>query len=167
MTYTITGREALRLSERDDLTIHAAPCAIIPEGGPVRLGTAQQIAKDDPSLLSVRVELDGWWDGHRGMEAPTGYAVGDYFWSDGQYAGPDDDGVEPTWRDAESDPNDPDAPFRESINWEWVHAHHPEFDGPVGPGPWLDRIIAHARQNGFAGEISPAAAADIVNRNLW
>lgn len=100
MTYTITGREALRLAERDDLTIHATPCAIIPEGGPVPLGTAKQIAKDDPSILSVRVELDGWWDGTRLRFAPPAYDVGEFFDRDGEFLGPDEYGIEPTWKDA-------------------------------------------------------------------
>lgn len=165
MPYTINGRDALRLAERDGLTIHIRTNPKYPEST-VNWQTAVQIARDDSGLVFVRVEAHGWWD-RKWLPSIDGYNVGDFFVADGTYLGPDADGVEPSWRDAESDPNDPDAPFRESINWEWVHAHHPEFDGPVGPGPWLDRIIAHARQNGFAGEISPAAAADIVNRNLW
>lgn len=102
MTHTITGREALRLAERDDLTINAAPCAIIPEGGPVPLGTAKQIAKDDPSLLSVRVELAGWWDGVRLQFAPPGYNVPSFFDGDGEFLGPDEDGIEPTWKDSKA-----------------------------------------------------------------
>ena len=57
--------------------------------------------------------------------------------------------------------------FIESINWEWVHAHHTGADGKIGPGPWCDKIIAHARRNGFAGKITPRGACRLINSMLW
>lgn len=97
--YKITGHDAIRLAERDQLTIYcyANP---IDDGGQVTVGVARQIAKEDPSLVYVFVAPRGWWDGQRISEAPTGYAVENYFNSHGMYLGPDDDGIEPTWDNA-------------------------------------------------------------------
>lgn len=53
------------------------------------------------------------------------------------------------------------------INWEWVHAHHKREDGPVRPGHWCSRIIEHARQNGFAGKITPRGACRVINSHLY
>ena len=60
-----------------------------------------------------------------------------------------------------------DIGFAESINWEWLHAHHSREDGLVGPGAWLDRIIDHARRNGYRGRITERGALRVINRNLW
>ena len=57
--------------------------------------------------------------------------------------------------------------FAESINFEWVHAYHKESDGRVVAGPWLDRIIDHARSNGFKGKITPRGALRIINSRLY
>lgn len=54
--------------------------------------------------------------------------------------------------------------FTESVNWEWFHAHHVfERDGLVRPGPWVDRIIEHARTNGYRGAITPRGVCRIAN----
>ena len=56
--------------------------------------------------------------------------------------------------------------FRESINWEYVHAHHKLADGKVAPGPWCKRIIEHARKNGYTGKITALGACRIINAHL-
>ena len=57
--------------------------------------------------------------------------------------------------------------FKAAVNWEFVHAHHPAAQGKVNPGPWVDKIIAHARENGFKGKITPTGAARTINANLY
>lgn len=112
-TYKITGSDAFRLAERDQLTIHthANPVDV---GGPVTLGVARQILKDDPSLLYVIVVPDGWWQGRR-LGLLEGYNVSDYFTPDGTYLGPDDEGTEPTWNDSDATTNTTEA-LREKAN---------------------------------------------------
>ena len=57
--------------------------------------------------------------------------------------------------------------FQKAVNWEYVAAHHNlERDGKVKPGPWCERIIAHARRNGYKGKITAAGACRIINANL-
>ena len=97
--YRITGADAVRLAERDHLTIHchASP---IDDGGIVTPDQARGIVRQDPSLVYVLVTLRGWWDGQRVSDAPEGYNVHDYWNMVGMYLGPDDDGIEPTFDDA-------------------------------------------------------------------
>ena len=104
-TYKITGSDAIRLAERDNLTVYcyANP---IDDGGQVTLGVARQIAKEDPSLVYVNVKAMGWWDGQR-ISHMEGYNVSDYFNSTGMYLGPDEFGTEPTWDDAPIDKETP------------------------------------------------------------
>lgn len=99
-TYKITGSDAVRIAERDNLQLrcYANP---IDEGGPISVDLGRQILKDDPSLLYIIVTPDGWWDGQRVSEMPPEYNAGDYFTSNGMYLGPDDSGVEPTWNNAD------------------------------------------------------------------
>ena len=97
LTYKITGSDAIRLAERDQLTIncYANP---IDDGGVVVAGVARQIAQEDPSLIYVTVEQSGWIDGDgHPVSEMIGYNISDYFTGDGMYLGPDDDGVEPRW----------------------------------------------------------------------
>lgn len=98
-TYEITGQDAIRLSKRDNLTIrvHTTPSYPNPV---VSWQEAVQIAKDDPELVFVRVTHAGWWGGSRLSEL-NGYNVVHHFDQDGTYLGPDADGIEPTWNDAE------------------------------------------------------------------
>jgi len=57
--------------------------------------------------------------------------------------------------------------FAESVNWEYVSAHHKrERDGKVKPGPWCKRIIEHARENGYKGKITAGGACRIINALL-
>ena len=57
--------------------------------------------------------------------------------------------------------------FAEAVNWEYVAAHHkPERDGKVKPGPWCERIIEHARRNGYTGRITARGACRIINAKI-
>jgi hypothetical protein len=99
-TYKITGNDVLRLAQRENLTIHchANP---IDDGGIVTLGVAQQIAKDDPSLIYAWVTPTGWRNSQGNHCDSEGRTVEAYFNTyTGEYLGPDDDGVEPCWNDA-------------------------------------------------------------------
>lgn len=99
-TYKITGNDAVRLAFRDHLTTYcyANP---IDDGGVVPVEVAQQIAKEDPNLVYVKVQEHGDWmrDGRVLSESPE-YFVEDYFNDNGMYLGPDPFGVEPRWDDA-------------------------------------------------------------------
>ena len=100
MHYKITGRDAIRLAVRDQLTLmcHANP---IDGGGAITPEVGVQIVNEDPSLVYVNVTPRGWWDGKRVSGVPDGYHVGDYFNSSGMYLGPDSEGIEPTWDDSD------------------------------------------------------------------
>ncbi len=100
-TYSITGADALRLAQRENLTIHcyANP---IDDGGIVTLGVAQQIAKDDPSLIYAMVVPAGWRNAAGNHCDSEGRTVEAYF-RGSEYLGPDDEGVEPCWSDASLD----------------------------------------------------------------
>lgn len=95
-TYKITGSDAIRLAERDGLTIrcHGTPETVSPSEARGMLGL------DGTESVWVSVTPHGWWDGQRVTEAPDGYNVSDYFTSTGMYLGADDEGIEPTWDDA-------------------------------------------------------------------
>ena len=57
--------------------------------------------------------------------------------------------------------------FAEAVNWEYVAAHHKlERDGKVKPGLWCERIIEHARRNGYAGKITARGACRIINAKI-
>lgn len=98
-TYKISGHEAIRLAERDSLTIycHNNP---VDEGGEVDLDKAKEIATEDPALLYVQVVPRGWWAMGRKVEHLEGYSFPDYFGPSGKYLGPDCNGTELTFRDA-------------------------------------------------------------------
>ena len=98
-TYKITGSDAIRLAERDNLTVHCYANPIC-NGGPVTVGVARQIAKDDPGLIHVMVVPTGWRNAQGNHCDDEGRTVEVYFTSSGEYLGPDDDGVEPCWNDA-------------------------------------------------------------------
>lgn len=97
-TYKITGQDAIRIAERESITIHcyANP---IDDGGPVTPGVARQIAKEDPSLVYIQCTPTGWRDQHGNHCGADGRDVAGYF-SGSAYLGPDDDGVEPCWSEA-------------------------------------------------------------------
>ena len=74
MTYKISGEHAVRLAERDGVTLKQGECGQF-----------------------IEVEPLGWVG--MGDQNADCYHVEDYF-SGGQYLGPDCDGTEPTWIDA-------------------------------------------------------------------
>ena len=93
--FRITGSDAIRLAERDNLTIHchANP---VDNGGIVTPDQARGIVREDPSLVYVLVTPRG--------ESPEGYNIHDYWSMAGRYLGPDCDGIEPTFDDAPQPP---------------------------------------------------------------
>jgi len=100
MNYTITGTDAIRLSERENLTIRCYKNPI-DDGGPVSANVARQIAREDAGLVYVTVIPTGWRDATGNHCDSEGRTVEGYFASSGMsYLGPDDDGVEPCWSDA-------------------------------------------------------------------
>ncbi len=100
--YRITGNEAVRLAGRDQLTPCCHENPIIPGAGPVTVGEAHQIAKEDPNLVYVDVVQNGWMTNDGARSEMEGYNISDYFSPDGSlYFGPDEDGVEPRWDDAQ------------------------------------------------------------------
>jgi hypothetical protein len=57
--------------------------------------------------------------------------------------------------------------FASAVNWEYVASHHNRGrDGKVKPGFWCDRMIEHARRNGYKGKITPAGACRIINAHI-
>jgi hypothetical protein len=93
--YRITGQDAIRLAIRDNLTLKkfAGP---IDGARTVSVSEAHEIARQDPGLVYVDVQVSGW------TGDATGYNVCDYFQPGdcgGSYNGPDEDGVEPIWTD--------------------------------------------------------------------
>lgn len=101
-TYKITGNDAVRLAQRDGLTLRCRANPVAPEDREVTVSEAKDILREDPSLIYVSVTPNGWCCGSQPWPdtAADGYAVSDYFTSSGIYLGPDDDGVEPCWNDA-------------------------------------------------------------------
>ena len=85
--FRISGRDAIRLAERDALTLRDD--------------------EHDPAVVYVSVtqhEPSGWWNGTQFVSEMPGYNVADFFnTTNGEYLGPDEDGVEPRWDDAPSE----------------------------------------------------------------
>jgi hypothetical protein len=52
--------------------------------------------------------------------------------------------------------------FAEAVNWDYVRSN----PGKVKPGPWCERIIEHARRNGYRGKITQRGASRVANREL-
>jgi len=132
-TYRITGADAVRIAERENLTVqcHANP---IDDGGPVEIGVARQIMKEDPSLVFVDVIPTGWRNlAGNYCDPGLGYHAGDYFnRTSGEYLGPDCEGVEPCWSAAPSLP---------------VQSHGEK------PARYVDHIT---EPDGFVGKLSHA-----------
>jgi hypothetical protein len=77
-TYKITGSDAVRLARRENLTV----C-------------------ERDGIPSVTVTPTGWRDARGNHCDGDGRAVESYFNAyNGEYLGPDDDGVEPCWSEA-------------------------------------------------------------------
>lgn len=98
----ITGNESIRIAERDGLTIrcHANP---VDGGGIVSAEEARRIAKEDPGLLWVEVSPVGWVNAAGHPCDPEGRTVAPYFGRNGEYLGPDADGIEPRWQDGDDE----------------------------------------------------------------
>jgi hypothetical protein len=93
---TLTGNEAIRLAEENSFTLrkYADP---IDGARNVTIEEARKIAKEDASLIYAIVAPTGW---NAEPDQTAGYHFADYFDVSGNYQGPDDDGVEPTFEDA-------------------------------------------------------------------
>lgn len=91
-SWTITGTEAIRIAERDGVTLRKYADTVEGYRDSVSLVESREIAKQDASLIYCIVQPTGW------TGPAEGYNVADYFGA--SYAGPDEDGVEPTWQDA-------------------------------------------------------------------
>ena len=99
-TYKITGSDAIRLAQRENLTIHCHSNPI-DDGGVVTIEVARQIAKEDPALIYVTAVPTGWRNAAGNHCDGEGRTVESYFNRyTGEYLGPDDHGVEPCWNDA-------------------------------------------------------------------
>lgn len=98
--YRIHGNEAVRLAERDGLTIHKYNDPTEDARSGLTSDEACAVIREDPHLIYVEVVATGW------TGQATGYNVADYFRQVGfrlEYQGPDEDGIEPTWADAEAE----------------------------------------------------------------
>ena len=99
-TYKITGSDAIRLAQRENLTIHCHSNPI-DDGGVVTVEVATQILKEDPRLIYVTVTPSGWRNAQGNHCDGEGRTVESYFnWYRMTYLGADDEGVEPCWSDA-------------------------------------------------------------------
>lgn len=77
-TYKITGSDAVRLAPRENLTVFECD-----------------------GITYVIVTATGWRDARGNHCDSGGRTVESYFnYYNGEYLGPDDDGVEPCWNDA-------------------------------------------------------------------
>ncbi len=98
-SYRITGDEAVRLAERDGLTLRKYNDPTEDARSGLTPDEARDVIREDPHLIYVDVVPMGW------TGEAIGYNVSDYFRTVGvrqEYQGPDDDGIEPTWADAEA-----------------------------------------------------------------
>jgi hypothetical protein len=93
---TIIGHEAIRLAEENTITLrkHADPIDGHRTG--ITINEARKIAKEDASLVYAVVKPTGW---NADPDQTAGYHFADYFDASGNYQGPDEDGVEPTFED--------------------------------------------------------------------
>ena len=100
-TYKITGSDAVRLARRENLTIRCHSNPVDAEDREVTASDANEILREDPSLIYVMVVGTGWRDARGNHCDGEGRTVESYFNSyTGKYLGPDDDGVEPCWNQA-------------------------------------------------------------------
>ena len=90
---TITGHEAIRLAEENSFTLrkYADP---IDGARDVTIEEARKIAKEDASIIYATVVPNGW---NAEPDQTAGYHFADFFDFLGNYQGPDEDGVEPTF----------------------------------------------------------------------
>lgn len=95
-TYTLHGYAALRIARRDGVTLYYQ--GTVPMDP--KLATPREYAS-----LTAKVTPDGWRIDIAGVDYPAdgsetaGYNVSDYF-HESRYLGPDQNGIEPRWKDA-------------------------------------------------------------------
>ena len=98
--WKITGEHAIRIAERDGVRLRKHSDPVTGYQDNVSIAEARDIARADASLIYCVVLPVGW------TGPAEGYRVEDYFpGSLGglEYLGPDEDGIEPTWLDAEEE----------------------------------------------------------------
>jgi len=96
-TYTLHGYAALRIAKRDGVTLLYKGTPVLPK---------QFVGYDCDSLRAVvtphgwlEFYADGWAEIDPSHKYLTNRSISDYF-RDGRYLGPDENGIEPRWRDA-------------------------------------------------------------------
>ncbi len=102
-TWKIHGREAIRIAERDGVTLHKYADPIEGYRAGVSVAEAREIAKEDAGLIYCIVQPVGWVGGDAAERNVADYFPGSLDGlarSSAKYLGPDDDGIEPTWSDA-------------------------------------------------------------------
>lgn len=89
----------MRLAERDGLQLWSYPDGI-DDGGIIHINKAKALVMGpEPRLVYTVVCPDGWHNPH-GTGSLEGYNVDCYFDGNEEFLGPDEFGVEPTWRPA-------------------------------------------------------------------
>jgi len=97
-SYKITGSDAVRLAQRENLTIRCHANPVDAEDREVTATEAKAILRDDPRLIYVTVTPTGWRNAQGNHCDGEGRTVESYFnWYNRTYLGPDDQGVEPCW----------------------------------------------------------------------
>lgn len=99
--WKIEGHHAIRIAEREGVTLHKYADPIEGYRKCISLAEAREILKDDANLIYCLVVPTGWTGDH------AGYNIADYFpgsldgyaRSGAKYLGPDSHGVEPIWSD--------------------------------------------------------------------
>jgi hypothetical protein len=137
-TFKITGEDAIRLAERDGLTIHCEPNVVMPDGGVVNAAVARGIIHHDGAdTIFIEVQQHGWVIGGVPVsERPkrAGFTIEDFFNESGMYLGPMDDRAEPRWDDA---PEGLTAVISADYRGDYVTEVHKESSGryAIGGGP--------------------------------
>jgi len=101
-TYKITGEDAIRIADRDGVTLHKSADPVDGYRSGIGIREARSVFHAGPGLIYCIVQPTGWTGPNDGRN------VSDYFrggidgcaLSGARYLGPDEDGIEPTWEDA-------------------------------------------------------------------
>ncbi len=96
MAQKLTGYTAITVAEANSLTLskYNDPIEDAREG--LTPDEVRKVAAEDCSLIYMNVVVSGWKQNGQAIETPEGINVADYF-CDGEYLGPDQDGVEPVF----------------------------------------------------------------------
>lgn len=91
-TYTLHGYAALRIARRDGVTLYFNGSKVL---------NPRSLPDGDSKLVTAKVQPCGWYldDAHYTDEDLDRLEVSSFF-HDGRYLGPDENGIEPRWRDA-------------------------------------------------------------------